>query len=65
MENKIQTNSEIAEIREINEDSYWAKEYGISPDEQRKGGHTAAIFDKIIDSYLKTTKKSTREGSLA
>ena len=64
MEKKIQTNNEIAEIKEINEDSYWAKEYGISPDEQKKAGHTTAIFDKIIESYLKT-QKSTREGSLA
>jgi len=56
MENKKQIEqpeNDMVLIKEINEDSYWAKEYGVSTEPQKNGADLTAIYDKIIESYLK------------
>ena len=57
MENTVHTEyteNDKIKIKEINEDSYWTKEYGISMEDLKKTGSNIGIFDKIVDTYIKT-----------
>jgi hypothetical protein len=57
MENKTQTkqpDSDIVQIKAINEDAYWSKEYGISLESLKNQDYKTAIFDKIVDAHIKS-----------
>ncbi|HEX3386498.1 MAG TPA: hypothetical protein VHS53_14965 [Mucilaginibacter sp.] len=55
MENKTQPqNAETAviEIKAINEDSYWTKEFDLPTDQQQK--FDKSIYDLIADAHIQT-----------
>jgi hypothetical protein len=57
MNSKSQTKrseSDIVQIKAINEDTYWSKEYGISLENLKNMDYNTGIFDKIVDSHIKT-----------
>ncbi|MFI5159838.1 MAG: hypothetical protein ACHQHN_01105 [Sphingobacteriales bacterium] len=57
MENQAKITSpenDLIQIKAINEDSYWAKEYGISSDVVKNMDYHTGIFDVIVDSHIKT-----------
>ncbi len=57
MHSKSQTKrseSDIVQIKAINEDTYWSKEYGISLENLKNMDYNTGIFDKIVDSHIKT-----------
>ena len=57
MQNKPQyqlPENDLMEIREINEDGYWAKEFGFDLEDSTKPEGGLAIYDKIIEAYIKT-----------
>lgn len=60
MENKNQpqtAGSDVIEIKAINEDDYWAKEFDIPADQLKK--HDANIYDLIVDAHIKTQKSGS------
>ena len=64
MQNKVQYDlpeKDIVQIKEINEDGYWAKEFGFDLDELNKTDGDLAIYDKIINAYIKTNEPKTQE----
>jgi len=46
--------NDMIQIKEINEDDYWSKEFGFDLDELNKTEAGHAIYDKIIEAYIKT-----------
>lgn len=59
MQNKVQyelPEKDIVQIKEINEDAYWAKEFGFDLDELNKTEGDLSIYDKIINAYIKTNE---------
>ena len=55
MNSKSQTKrseSDIVQIKAINEDTYWSKEYGISLENLKNMDYNTGIFDKIVDSHI-------------
>jgi hypothetical protein len=46
--------NDMIQIKEINEDDYWSKEFGFDLDELNKTDAGPAIYDKIIEAYIKT-----------
>ena len=55
MENKNQpqaAETNVIEIKAINEDSYWTKEFDIPADQLKK--FDTAIYDLIADAHIKT-----------
>jgi len=55
MENNLKRqtdNLDVIEIKAINEDDYWTKEFDIPSDELKK--HNASIYDLIVDAHIKT-----------
>jgi hypothetical protein len=61
MENKSQikqSESDIVQIKAINEDTYWAKEYGIPMANLKNQDYDTAIFDKIVDAHIKAQNSS-------
>ena len=57
MNSKSQTKrseSDIVQIKAINEDTYWSKEYGISTENLKNKDYQTGIFDKIVDAHIKT-----------
>jgi len=55
METKVQTTQaeDLKQIKAINEDNYWAKEYGI-PKEYLQSDRYTGIYDLIVESHIKT-----------
>lgn len=45
--------NDIILIKAINEDDYWLKEFGFKLEQEGKTDNFA-IYDKIIEAYLKT-----------
>ncbi len=61
MENKSQikqSESDMVQIKAINEDTYWSKEYGISMENLKNKDYKTGIFDKIVDSHIKAQNSS-------
>ena len=59
MENKNRTKpaeSELVQIKAINEDTYWSKEYGIPEESLRNQSYDTSIYDLIVDTHIKTQK---------
>jgi hypothetical protein len=59
MENKNQTKpaeSDMVQIKAINEDKYWSKEYGIPEESLRDQTYDTTIYDLIVDTHIKTQK---------
>ena len=59
METKIQpqtAENTLTQIQDINEDSYWTKEFDIPTDQVKKPN--ASIFDLIADAHVETQKKA-------
>jgi hypothetical protein len=57
MNSKSQTKrseSDIVQIKAINEDTYWSKEYGISMENLKNMDYNTGIFEKIVESHIKT-----------
>jgi hypothetical protein len=50
---------EKAQVKENSEASYWSKEYDISDEDLKNKGYNVGIFDKIVESYLQKTKKTS------
>jgi len=56
MQSKTQTKrseSDIVQIKAINEDTYWSKEYGITMENLKNMDYDTGIFDKIVESHIK------------
>ena len=61
MENKTQikqSESDILQIKAINEDAYWTKEYGISMENLQNKDYKTGIFDKIVEGHIKAQNSS-------
>ena len=61
MNSKSQTKrseSDIVQIKAINEDTYWSKEYGITVEQLKNMDYDTGIFDKIVESHIKTQNTS-------
>jgi hypothetical protein len=61
MENQAKISSpenDISQIKAINEDTYWSKEYGISTENLKNKDYKTGIFDKIVDAHIKTQNSS-------
>jgi hypothetical protein len=59
MQNKVQyelPEKDIVQIKEINEDEYWAKEFGFDLAELNKTDSNLSIYDKIINAYIKNNE---------
>ena len=57
MNSKSQTKrseSDIVQIKAINEDTYWSKEYGIPMENLKNMDYNTGIFEKIVESHIKT-----------
>lgn len=57
MNSKSQTKrseSDIVQIKAINEDTYWSKEYGITAEQLKNMDYDTGIFEKIVESHIKT-----------
>jgi len=57
MENQKKISSpenDMIQIKAINEDTYWSKEYGISSENLKNKDYKTAIFDKIVDAHIKS-----------
>jgi hypothetical protein len=57
MENKAQTKqaeSDKVQIKAINEDSYWSKEYGIPEENLHNQKYNTAIYDRSGKAHIKT-----------
>jgi len=57
MENKTRSKhpeSDMIQIKAINEDTYWSREYGISTENLKNKDYQTAIFDKIVDAHIKS-----------
>ena len=61
MENKSQVKypeSHKVQIKAINEDAYWSKEYDIPMEHLKNQDYNTAIFDKIVDAHIKAQKSN-------
>ena len=61
MENKVQIEypeNDIVQIKAINEDTYWSKEYGIPLEYLKNKDYNTGIFDKIVEAHIKTQNSS-------
>ena len=59
METKTQTKqaeSDKIQIKAINEDTYWSKEYGIPEESLHNQKFDTAIYDLIVEAHIKTQK---------
>jgi hypothetical protein len=59
METKTQTkpaDSDLVQIKAINEDTYWSKEYDIPSESLKKRDHDTSIYDMIVEAHMKTQK---------
>ncbi|MBS1532847.1 MAG: hypothetical protein JSU01_21265 [Bacteroidetes bacterium] len=60
MENKMQpqkAETDVIEIKAINEDDYWTKEFDIPTDHLKK--YDTSIYDLIADAHIKTQKSDS------
>jgi len=48
--------SDRVQIKAINEDSYWTKEYDLPSEYLNNKDHDTAIYDMIIEAHIKTQK---------
>jgi hypothetical protein len=48
--------SDMVQIKAINEDTYWTKEYDIPSEYLKKKEHDTAIYDLIVEAHIKTQK---------
>lgn len=61
MENKTQikpSESDMVQIKAINEDKYWAKEYGIPEESLHNQDYDTSIYDLIVETHIKTQKSA-------
>ena len=61
MENKPQIKNpkrDTVQIKAINEDAYWAKEYGIPTESLKNKDYKTGIFDKIVEAHIKSQNSS-------
>jgi hypothetical protein len=59
MENKTQSKqaeNDKGQIKAINEDTYWTKEYGIAKEHLQGNNYNTGIYDIIVDAHIKTQK---------
>jgi|GEM_PF-3190447 hypothetical protein len=59
METKTLTkpaDSDRVQIKAINEDTYWTKEYDLPSEYLKNDAHDTAIYDMIIEAHIKTQK---------
>jgi len=55
METKVQaTDNDLKQIKAINEDNHWAKEYGIPKEYLQSERYDRGIYDLIVESHIKT-----------
>jgi len=56
--NNAQLEKEIIDIRQNQQDEYWTKKYGVSPEDLKKTKKNVGISAKIIEAAFKKTSLS-------